>query len=575
MRRTKIICTLGPATKSPDMIKRLMEAGMNVARLNFSHGTYAEHQSLIDMIKEQASLLELPVAILLDTKGPEIRTGAMPAAGVTLQDGQDFLLDLDDTVGSAQRTSVSYDKLWQEVAVGSRILLDDGLIELRVVEITAGCIAAHVVHGGLLQSRKGVNVPGAAIHLPALTEKDIEDIEFGLKNDVDFIAASFTRKAADILEVHKVVERRQGRVKIIAKIENRTGVENVDSILNVCDGIMIARGDLGVEIPVEDVPVYQKDIICRCNALGKTAIVATQMLDSMIRKPQPTRAEASDVANAILDGADAIMLSGETASGRFPIEALEMMDRLARRSEEILFQAKSVGKHADSISDAIAHASATIAEDLNAAAIITPTQTGLTSRFIAMHRPRALSIATTAFPQTARMLALTWGVYPIIVPDVEGTDELLSVSVTYAQKKNLIKTGDIVVLTAGVPVGQAGTTNLIKVQVVGKVLARGLGIGRAVISGTANRSANSEGFVEGQIFVASTTDGDDMSVIAKAGALVVEEGGLTSHAAIAALEYKIPAVVAAHDALKQIQEGQFITVDAITGVIYEGAVAML
>ncbi|MCL1790254.1 MAG: pyruvate kinase [Peptococcaceae bacterium] len=575
MRRTKIICTLGPATKSPEMVRRLMEAGMNVARLNFSHGTYDEHQDLIDTIKEQAVLLELPVAILLDTKGPEIRTGLMPDAGVALQDGQEFLLDLDNAVGSLERTSVSYEKLWREVAVGSRILLDDGLIELRVVEITAGRIATRVVHGGLLQSRKGVNVPGVSIQLPALTEKDIKDIEFGLANEVDFIAASFTRKAADIMEVHKVVERHKSRVKIIAKIENRDGVENVESILNVCDGIMIARGDLGVEIPVEDVPVSQKEIICRCNAIGKTAIVATQMLDSMIRRPQPTRAEASDVANAILDGADAIMLSGETASGRFPVEALEMMDRLARRTEEIVFQTKCPGKHADSISDAIAHASATLAEDLNATAIITPTQTGLTPNFIAMHRPRALAIATTPFPQTARMLALTWGVYPIIVPDVEGTDELLSVSVTYAQKNNMIKTGDIVVLTAGVPVGQAGTTNLIKVQVVGKVLARGLGIGHAVISGTASRLVDSEEFVDGQIFVAGTTGSEDMSVIAKAGALVVEEGGLTSHAAIAALEYKIPAVVAAHDAMKQIREGQFITVDAITGVIYEGVVSML
>ena len=575
MRRTKIICTLGPATQSPEAIRQLIEAGMNVARLNFSHGTYEEHKMMIDTVKEQAMRLDLPVGILLDTKGPEIRTGVVPEEGVMLEEGQDFLLDRDEAVGSAQRVSITYDKLWQEVAVGSPILLDDGLIELKVVEITAGQIAAQVVHGGLLKSRKGVNVPGGAARLPALTEKDIQDIEFGLDNDVDFIAASFTRKASDILEVLKIVERRQARVKIIAKIENREGVENVDSILNVADGIMVARGDLGVEIPVEEVPIHQKDIIRQCNQMGKTVIVATQMLDSMMRQPQPTRAEASDVANAILDGADAIMLSGETASGKFPREALEMMDRLARRSEEIFFQRRRTVKEVESISDAIAHASATIAQDLNAAAIVTPTQMGLTPGFIAMHRPKAINIATTPFAKTARMLALTWGVHPVLVPDVEGTDELLSVSVTYAQKSGLIRTGDIVVLTAGVPVGQTGNTNLIKVQVVGKVLALGMGVGRSVLCGTASLGADPDSFEKGHIYVATSTDVENIPVIAKAGALVVEEGGLTSHAALAALEYRIPAVVAAQGALSQIQEGQFITVDAITGVIYEGVVAML
>ena len=575
MRRTKIICTLGPASQSPEKIGQLIEAGMNVARLNFSHGTHPKFQAMIDTIKEQAGFLGRNVAILLDTKGPEIRTTLVPEDGVELVDGSEFVLDLDLSLGSAERVGITYHNLWQEVGVGAKILVDDGLIGLKVVGITPGRITTQVEYGGLLKSRKGVNVPGVSLRLPALTEEDVSDINFGIDNDVDFIAVSFTRKAADLLNVLKIVEERQASVKIIAKIENHEGVENVDSILEVADGIMVARGDLGVEIPVEDVPVYQKEIVAKCNEMGKTVIVATQMLDSMIRRPQPTRAEASDVANAILDGADAIMLSGETASGKYPIEALKVMDRVARRSEEIYFRDIYPTKKTTSIADAIAQASAAIAGDLNAAAIITPTHSGRTSQRIAMHRPRAVIVATTPFPKTARQLALTWGVCALTVPDVGGTDELLSVSVTYAQQNNLIKTGDIVVLTAGVPVGKEGSTNLIKVQVVGKILARGMGIGRQVVSGIASFEQDPALFKEGSILVAAATDTDVMPLMAKAGAVIVQEGGLTSHAAAVALEYKIPTIVSALEATSSIKEGQFITADTMNGVIYEGAVTIL
>ncbi|KUO62734.1 MAG: pyruvate kinase [Gracilibacter sp. BRH_c7a] len=575
MRRTKIICTIGPATESPEMIKKLLESGMNVARLNFSHGSYEEHGARIKTLKAVAEKYDYNLGILLDTKGPEIRTGTVPDEGVTLENGKEFVLDNNETIGSSQRVYVTYDNLWREVAVGTHILLDDGLMDLEVISVSDGKISTIVRNGGLLKSKKGVNVPDVSIQLPALTQKDIEDIEFGLKNDIDFIAASFTRKAADILEVRRVVENAGASVEIIAKIENREGLSNIDGILEVVDGIMVARGDLGVEIPVEEVPIHQKDMITKCNNLGKVVIVATQMLDSMIRQPRPTRAEASDVANAILDGTDAIMLSGETAAGLFPIEAVQTMDKIARRTEAILLKIKGLSKRGGNIAEAIGHASNTIANDLNAAAIITPTQSGVTARMISRHRPKSLIVAATPHVKIARSLALNWGVHCILVAESKGTDELLSVAVTKALDNNYIKTGDIVVLTAGVPVGQVGTTNMIKVQVVGNVLSRGTGIGRKSYSGIATKITNPHEFEQGNILIAPITDADMLPVIAKAGALVIERGGLTSHAAIIALEFGIPAVIGAKDAINQIKEGTVITVDASAGVVYEGTVSMI
>jgi len=578
MRRTKIICTIGPASESPEVIKQLIDAGMNVARLNFSHGSYEEHGKRIKTLKAIAAEKGVNLGILLDTKGPEIRTGLVPNEGVILESGARFTLDNDERVGSSERVSVSYENLWREVYPGAHILLDDGLIDLEVEAVQEGKIVTKIINGGLLKSRKGVNVPGIPIKLPALIQKDIDDIKFGLQAGIDFIAASFVRRAADILEVRKIVEDANADVKIIAKIENEEGIANVDEILEVADGIMIARGDLGVEIPVEDVPIYQKEIIKKCNSLGKIVIVATQMLDSMIRQPRPTRAEASDVANAILDGTDAIMLSGETAAGLYPVEAVKIMDKIARKIESIYFKSNVAPKKGQNIAEAIGHASNTIANDLNASAIITPTQSGITARMISRYRPKALIIAATPYPSTARSLALNWGVHSIIVPETTGTDELLSIAVTRALDENLIKTGDIVVLTAGVPVGKVGTTNLIKVQVVGNVLARGIGVGRKSYIGIARKLEdieNPDAFPKGDILIASTTDATHMEIIAKAGALVVEQGGLTSHAAIVALEFGIPTIVGAKDALSKISDGAMITVDASAGVVYEGPVAMI
>ncbi|NLI93991.1 MAG: pyruvate kinase [Peptococcaceae bacterium] len=575
MRRTKIICTIGPASESPERIKQLLDAGMNVARLNFSHGSHEEHGIRIKNLKAVAEKEGANLGILLDTKGPEIRTGLVPDGGVTLENGRQFILDQNDSLGSSERVYVTYENLWKEVHPGTHILLDDGLMDLEVISAGDGKIVTTVKNGGVLKSRKGVNVPGISIQLPALTEKDIEDINFGLRNDIDFIAASFARKASDILEVRKLVEEAEADVKIIAKIENQEGIANVDSILDVADGIMVARGDLGVEIPVEDVPMHQKEIISKCNALGKIVIVATQMLDSMIRQPRPTRAEASDVANAILDGTDAIMLSGETAAGSFPVEAVQTMDKIARKTESIFFKTNISPKKGQNIAEAIGHASHTIANDINASAIITPTQSGVTARMISRYRPKALIVAATPFETIARSLSLNWGVHCIIVPESTGTDELLSMAVTKSLDQNLVKTGDIVVLTAGVPVGKVGTTNLIKVQVIGTVLTRGTGIGRKSYSGIARTLQNPNEFRKGDIYIANTTDVEDLPLIEKAGAIVVEHGGLTSHAAIVALEYGIPAIVGAREALQKIKNGSVITVDASTGVVYEGSVAML
>lgn len=578
MRRTKIVCTIGPASESSEKIQQLLIAGMNVARLNFSHGTHAEHGKRIQTLRNEAQKLGKHLGILLDTKGPEIRTGMVPDQGIQLKSEATFILDTDlQTLGSSERVGITYHELWREVKSGTHILLDDGLIDLRVESIEESRITTIVQNGGLLKSQKGVNVPGISIQLPAVTQKDRDDILFGIREGIDFIAASFTRKASDILAVRRIVEEQGANIKIIAKIESREGIINLDGILEVADGLMVARGDLGVEIPVEEVPIYQKEMIKKCHLLGKPVIVATQMLDSMIRNPRPTRAEASDVANAILDGTDAIMLSGETAAGSYPVEAVEMMNKIALQTESHYFDGRSPRHPHLNVAEAISHASYTIARDLEAAAILTPTHSGLTARMISKYRPESLIIAATPFPQVARQLSLQWGVYPLLIQESSGTDELLSIAVNEAITHSLIQTGDVVVITAGVPVGRVGTTNMIKVQVIGNVVTKGTGIGRKAYSGPARliTSTDSTPFTQGEILVAPFTDKDLIPIIEKAGALILEEGGLTSHGAIAALNYGIPAIVGAKDIFTKITNGQILTVDALAGVVYDGTVSIL
>ena len=577
MRRTKIIGTIGPASESRDKIQQLLTVGINVARLNFSHGTHEEHGLRIGVLKEEAAKAGKHLGILLDTKGPEIRTGMVPESGITLANGAEFILDTKAALGSSERVGITYPELWHDVVPGTHILIDDGQLDLEVVSVRKEEILTRVCHGGVLKSQKGVNVPGVSIKLPGVTEKDIEDIRFGVTQGIDFIAASFTRKASDILAVRQIVEEMGATVHIIAKIESQEGINNLDSILEVADGLMVARGDLGVEVPVEDVPVYQKEMIQKCNLLGKPVIVATQMLDSMMRQPRPTRAEASDVANAILDGADAIMLSGETAAGQFPIEAIKVMDKIAQRAETTLLETKATRHPQLNVAESISYASYSIAGDLKATSIITPTQSGLTARMISKYRPKSLIVAATSFPEVARKLALQWGVESLVVQESPGTDQLLSVAVTAALGKKYIKTGDIVVITAGVPVGKAGTTNMIKVQVAGGILAKGMGIGKKFYTGTARivHLPEQDSFEIGDILVARSTDARYVPLIAKAGGLVIEEAGLTSHGAITALEYGIPAVIGLAEATAIIGDGQRITVDAFAGVIYEGTVSIL
>lgn len=583
LRKAKIVCTIGPASESVETLKKLIEAGMNVARLNFSHGSHEEHAARIVNIREASRQTGKSVAILLDTKGPEIRTGSLEVDAVELIEGNRIVLTTEDVAGNAERVSITYRELPADVTVGDTILIDDGLIGLTVEEVRPTEIDCLIKNGGTLKSKKGVNVPGVSINLPGITEKDAQDIEFGIKQGVDFIAASFVRKAADILEIRQILEQHGASIDIIAKIENQEGVDNVDEILVVSDGIMVARGDLGVEIPAEEVPLVQKQLIKKCNELAKPVITATQMLDSMQRNPRPTRAEASDVANAIFDGTDAIMLSGETAAGKYPVESVETMDRIALRAEqelnyrEILLKQVTM-KHV-TITDAISQAVASAALDLNAAAIITATESGHTARMVSKFRPKAPIVAVTPHAGVIRRLALVNGVYPVLGEIAHTTDEMLDRSVQESLQSGYVRHGDLVVITAGVPVREVGTTNLMKIHVIGDIVAKGQGIGRKVVSGkvVVARSAQEalEKTEEGSILVTLGTDSDMIEAFQKAAAVITEEGGLTSHAAIVGLNLNVPVILGVQAATDILKEGTVVTVDSGRGHIYSGHARVL
>ncbi|BCU81055.1 pyruvate kinase [Polycladomyces abyssicola] len=583
MRKTKIVCTIGPASEDPETLKRLILAGMNVARLNFSHGSHEEHGRRIDAVRQAAAELGRTVAILLDTKGPEIRTGELQGGEAELKAGDRLTLTTEPILGNAQRVSVSYKGLPADVQPGSTILIDDGLIRLDVEAVEGTEIHCRVANGGLLKNRKGVNLPGVKVNLPGITSKDADDIVFGIQKGVDFIAASFVRKPEDILEIRKILEEHDADIQIIAKIENSEGLEHLDEILEVADGLMVARGDLGVEIPAEEVPLVQKEMIRKCNNLGKPVITATQMLDSMQRNPRPTRAEASDVANAILDGTDAVMLSGETAAGKYPVEAVETMDRIALRTEKALryrdlFRQRRLEQEVsitDSISQAVVHA----AESLQSSAIITSTESGFTARMVSKYRPRAPIIAVTPNDRVMAKLSLVWGVYPVKGTKVTNTDEMLQVAIRSALATKYVRHGDLVVITAGVPSGQSGSTNLMKVHVIGDVLASGQGVGKQVVTGTVvvGRSAEElrEKMVDGAILVTSATDRDMMESFERAAAVITEEGGLTSHAAVVGLSLGIPVIVGVENATEILKDGMEITVDSDRGQIYSGRAKVL
>ncbi|WP_416827690.1 pyruvate kinase [Ectobacillus polymachus] len=580
MRKTKIVCTIGPASESIEKLVDLIQSGMNVARLNFSHGSHEEHAARIVSIREAAKRTGKTVAILLDTKGPEIRTHDFENGMAELKTGAEVIISTQQVLGTAEKFSVTYAGLYDDVDTGSRILIDDGLIELEVLEKANGDIRTKVLNSGIVKNKKGVNVPNVSIKLPGITEKDVNDITFGIGQGIDFIAASFVRKASDILEIRELLEKHNAQyIQVIPKIENQEGIDNIDSILEVSDGLMVARGDMGVEIPPEEVPLVQKRLIKKCNMLGKPVITATQMLDSMQRNPRPTRAEASDVANAIFDGTDAIMLSGETAAGSYPVEAVKMMASIATRVEqslqyEDLFR-KRIREAQPTITDAISQSVAHTAVALDVAAIVTPTESGYTAKMISKYRPKSPIIAVTFNEMICRRLALVWGVQAYLAKGaVHSTDELLETAIDTGMDAGIINFGDTVVITAGVPVAETGTTNLMKIHVVGEQVANGQGIGRKSATGkvvTAKNAAEALAKMsEGDVLVTVATDKDMMEAIQLASALVIEEGGLTSHAAVVGVSIGIPVVVGVQNATSLLQDGQEVTVDAARGIIYNG-----
>lgn len=586
MKRTKIVCTLGPASQDKDIFRDLVKSGLNIARLNFSHGDHAEQLARLNMVKEVRSELGEPVAILLDTKGPEIRTGKFSVEVVNLVEGQDFTLYTDkEILGNQEGCAVSYEGLPGDVVAGNTILIDDGLVGLEVLSTTDSEIKCKVLNAGPVKNHKGVNVPGVSIQLPAVTEKDIADIKFGIENGVDFIAPSFIRKAADVMEVRKVLEENGAHdIHIISKIENQEGVDNLDEILEVSDGLMVARGDLGVEIPTEQVPLVQKIMIEKCNVAGKPVITATQMLDSMIRNPRPTRAETTDVANAIFDGTDAIMLSGETAAGKYPVESVQTMANIALAAEEYtdysaLLAGKSKSIVDDGVTFAVSYATVSTANELSASAIVTATSSGFTARKVSKFRPKCPIIAATTTEKIRRKLALVWGVYSLKINEARSTDEVFELSVSAAEKAGYLNKGDLAIITAGVPVGVAGATNLMKVHIVGEVLIKGTGVGKGVKIGRVCVAKNAqeceERFIEGDVLVTTSTDKDMMKYIEKSTGLIVEEGGYTSHAAIVALSLKIPAIVGASEATKLIEDQSVVTLDAAKGIVYAGETRVL
>lgn len=575
IRKTKIVCTMGPNLFEKHLIAPLMKAGMNVARFNFSHGTYETHQHYYDEVCHIRDELGLPVATMLDTKGPEIRVRSFKNGRVTLQNGQLFTLTTDEVEGDKERVSITYKELPQDIAVGSSILIDDGLIGMQVERIDGADIVCRVLNGGVVSNNKGVNIPNAHLSMPFISEKDHQDILFAIKNGYDFIAASFTRCADDIMQIrHILQENNCHTINIIAKIENMEGVENIDEILRVVDGVMVARGDLGVEVPLEDVPSLQKKLIQRGIAAGKPVITATQMLDSMIKNPRPTRAEATDVANAIYDGTSAIMLSGESAVGAYPVEAVETMVRIALRAEADMDYIRRFSRDTSASTDvtnAISHATVTSAHDLNASAIITVTKSGSTARILSRYRPACVIVGCTTEKHVWRQLALSWGTVPLMIAEESNTDDLFEHAVDAAVQNGLVHDGELVVLTAGVPLGISGTTNLMKVHVVGHLLSRGQGLhGGKVVAPLCvirNLEKDAKDFNTGDVIVCHQTTREMFSMLRKSSAIVLEDDNPEGHGAIAGMSLDIPVIIGAKNATNILKSGAVVTVDGEKGTV--------
>lgn len=580
IRKTKIVCTIGPASANPETIRKMITSGMDVARLNFSHGDHEGHKLTADMIKQARAELGTHTALLLDTKGPEIRIGQL-VEPVVLERDAEFKLVFDDIIGDATQVSVTYKELWRDVSAGSRILIDDGLIELKVTETNCSGITCRVVNGGRISNRKGVNVPGVKLSLPFLSERDISDIEFGIAEDFDFIAASFTQCAADIISIRDLLEKRDcHNIRIIAKIENAAGVENIDEIIKVADAIMVARGDMGVEIPMQDIPIVQKRLISKAYSAGKPAITATQMLESMTKNPRPTRAEITDVANAIYDGTSAIMLSGETAAGSYPVESVAMMSSIATRTESDISYTERFARMQSGFSNvttAISHAACTTANDLGANAIITVTKSGQTARMISRFRPETPIIGCSPSEKVCRQLSLSWGVSPLHIEEQTNSDSLFDHALDRAYENKLVDYGDLAVITAGLPLGVAGTTNILKVQIVGDVLTSGTGIaawGVESVCGTIcvcrDEDEMRQKFKGDEIIVIPSTSNKVIDLLRHARGIICEIDGDDSHAAIVGQALGIPVIVGALGATRILKNGTAVTLDAKRGMVYCG-----
>ena len=580
MRKTKIICTLGPSTDKDGVLRELIANGMNVARFNFSHGSHEEHKGRLDLLKSLREELGKPVAALLDTKGPEIRLKDFKNGTEMLEAGQTFTLTTRDVEGTKEICSITYKDLPQDVAPGGTIMLDDGLIKLQIQTVNDTDIVCTVLNNGKIKNKKGVNVPGVHLSMPYMSQRDKDDIIFGIEQGFDFIAASFVRTAQDVYEIRNLLNEYDSNIRIIAKIENREGVNNIDSILAAADAVMVARGDLGVEIDFTELPGIQKNIIERSFSFGKPIVTATQMLDSMMVNPRPTRAEISDVANAIYDGTSAIMLSGETAAGAYPVEALKTMSAIAERTEtenharvEYLTEATN-GKI--SVSDATAHAACLTAKDVNAAAIVTVSESGTTARLLSKYRPQQPIIACVMKEQVQRQLSLSWGITSLMMPLAHSTDELIEMSTALAKENGFLHNGELAVVTAGVPVGISGTTNMIKIHMVGNCLATGVGVGpeNAEVSNATGKACVCRTldevrakFKPGMVLVVPSTSNEMLNYVRDAAALVVEEPGLNSHAAIVGKALLKPPVVGAVGAASHIRDGLMIAVDCAHGSV--------
>ncbi|MFZ1779827.1 MAG: pyruvate kinase [Enterococcus aquimarinus] len=583
MKKTKIVSTLGPASNTVEIISELIEAGANVFRFNFSHGDHSEQLARMNLVRDAVKITGKSVGILLDTKGAEIRTTVQGTENGKIAFAINDIVRIsmeEELLGSKEKIAVTYPGLYDDAHVGGHILFDDGLIDMEIIEKDSANreLVTKVLNAGVLGSRKGVNAPGISISLPGITEKDAADIRFGLENDIDFIAASFVRKAQDVLEIREILEEMDmNHVQIISKIESQEGIDNIEEIIKVSDGIMVARGDLGVEIPAEIVPMVQKDIIKKCNAAGKAVITATQMLESMQQNPRPTRAEASDVANAIFDGTDATMLSGESANGAYPVESVATMARIDSEAEKSMlklgtYQINQFNK--SDVTETIGLAVARAAKDLGVKCIVAATESGYTAKMISKYRPDANILAVTFDERTKRSLSLNWGVHPTVAEKPSTTDEMFDLASKKAVELGFASEGDLILITAGVPVGERGTTNVMKIQLIGSRLLEAQGVGGRAVVGNAVVATTAEEAIEkaheGMILVVPTTDKDYMPAIEKAAALIVEDGGLTSHAAVVGIAKDLPVIVGAKDATTIIQHGEVVTADSRRGIVYRG-----